>query len=180
MALSHGSAIGAEQLEWIVGRQFGPTRFAALCNAVAWATAGRGSAALPSFTERVNVADGGIDAEWNGDLPADTAPAALLAPGWVVHQYKQRDGTASDRRAIVRNLIADMKGALEDLRRNAGRYPDLYVAFTNIDLAHHEKGRLRDAILAGCDQKLKMAEWAPRKGCIRKSKVNHCGAALGN
>ncbi|WP_157422097.1 hypothetical protein [Acidovorax sp. LjRoot66] len=42
-----------------------------------------------------------------------------------------------------------------------------------------EKFSARD-ILAGCDQKLKMAQWAPRQGCIRKSKVSHCGAALGN
>jgi hypothetical protein len=61
----HGRAISSEEIETGIGREFGDTkRFPSLCNSLAWAYAKGISASLPSFTERVNVADLGIDAEW--------------------------------------------------------------------------------------------------------------------
>jgi hypothetical protein len=68
MVSVHGGAVEARELESAVRLGFTPGRFASLCNAVAWAHAGRRCTSLPSFTERVNVADRGIDAEWQTEL----------------------------------------------------------------------------------------------------------------
>lgn len=152
MMLRHGSAIAAAQLERIIGASCTPAEFAALCNAVAWSIVGRRASTLPSFTERVNVADNGIDAEWDGDMPADPPPSALLSPGWNVYQYKQRDIAASNRRTLVSNLVANMKGALKELHKRAKRRPSRYVAFTNIHLTPAEKKRLKGAILDEYDE----------------------------
>lgn len=83
MSLIHGQPITSEQVEHVTSREFTPQQFAALCNAVAWATAGRRSPALPSFTERTNAKDHGIDAEWQIQMPdeADTIPAGIFGAG---------------------------------------------------------------------------------------------------
>src|SRR5438309_7543135 len=81
----HGQTISAEDVERIVSREFDARRFASLCNAIAWGTAGRRCSSLPAFTERVNVVDGGIDAEWDVEMPGDHAyQSPLLGPGWNV------------------------------------------------------------------------------------------------
>ncbi|MGJ5673426.1 MAG: hypothetical protein ACR9NN_07420 [Nostochopsis sp.] len=63
MSLTHGQSISAEDVETIISRNFSSQKFASLCNALTWAVSGRKCTSLPSFTERVNVKDGGIDAE---------------------------------------------------------------------------------------------------------------------
>jgi hypothetical protein len=140
MALIYGKAITAEEVERVVSRQFTSTQFASLCNAIVWATSNRQCISLPSFTERVNVKDGGIDAEWSTDLTNDGS-SQLLGNGWNVFQYKQRDITTQDRDVIFKNLKGNLKGAIKSLHEATGRRPDKYVVFLNIDLTHPTRGQ---------------------------------------
>src|SRR5437870_2109173 len=153
MPLVHGRAISSEEVERIVSEGFTPRGFASLCNAIVWTSSGRRCSSLPSFTERVNAKDGGIDAEWDFDLLHDARDSsALLGRGWNVFQYKQRSIIAQDRQAIFSNLKNGLSGALAELFERVGRRPDRYVLLTNIDLTHltaGQKGQLRDAILEG-------------------------------
>ncbi len=145
MSLIHGEPITAEEIERLVSRQFTPTQFAALCNAVAWATAGRRCPSVPSFTERTNVKDHGIDAEWEVEMPNDGNYASpLVGPGWNVYQYKQRDIFAQGRASTFSTLMSGLKGAVQDLYLAAARRPDRYVVFTNLDLTHLTKGQKGD------------------------------------
>jgi hypothetical protein len=154
--LTHGLPLEASFVEDVVSRQFGPKKFASLCNAMVWASSGRECRSLPSFTERVNAKDGGIDAEWNGDLPNDgTYASPLLGPGWNIFQYKQRDILAQGREKTFSDLRSNLSGALMKLFKETGRRPDRYVVFTNVDLTHFtrgQKGSLKTSILKGYDQ----------------------------
>jgi len=172
MSLVHGQAISAEEIERIVSREFTPQEFASLCNAIAWASAGHRCSSLPSFTERVNVADGGIDAEWQTELPDDQSYSSpLLGSGWNVFQYKKRDIFAQGRDKTFSNLKAGLKGAVKDLYERTKRRPNRYVLFTNLDLTHPtqdqkpksrtkipqkiikgQKEQLKEKILEGYDQ----------------------------
>ncbi|MDP9458603.1 MAG: acyl-CoA thioesterase [Actinomycetota bacterium] len=61
-------------------------RFASMCNAVAWAVAGKkGGASVPSFTERVKVDDYGIDAEWDVECPGGDGVPGLVVAGLLHH-----------------------------------------------------------------------------------------------
>lgn len=64
MPIPHGRAISGQEFELEVGRTFSVEQFASLCNAIAWYIGRQSGIAQISFTERVNVADNGIDAEW--------------------------------------------------------------------------------------------------------------------
>jgi len=156
MSRIHGKPIDSEEIERIVGREFTSQSFASLCNSIAWASAGRRCSSLPSFTERVNAKDGGIDAEWEAEFPGDGNYASpLLGPGWNVFQYKQRDVFSQGREATFSSLMTGLNGAIKDLYERTGRRPDRYTLFTNLDLTHFtkgQKGRLRKKILAGYDQ----------------------------
>ena len=92
MALLIGQPIDARELEQATS-QWSPENFSSMCDALAWAASGRQCSTLPSFTSRVNAADGGIDAEWALEIPDDgnPLPAPILGPGWNVFQYKKRD-----------------------------------------------------------------------------------------
>lgn len=104
MAFIHGHAISSEELERTLSRELTPARFASLCNALAWLSAGQTLKEVPSFTERVNVKDKGIDAELQVALPGNVPYAApYLGPGVNVLQFKQRDPW---RRAAARWLAA--------------------------------------------------------------------------
>jgi len=152
MGLVYGQAISAEEIERIVSRRFTPQEFASLCNAIAWASAGQRCSYLPSFTERVNVPDCGIDAEWQ-ELPNSfRSSSPLLGSGWNVFQYKQRDIFAQGRDKTFSNLKAGLKGAVKDLYERTQKRPDRYVLFTNLDLTHHQKDQLKQKILEGYDQ----------------------------
>lgn len=164
MSLIHGRAISSQEIEDMVSRhrRFDPREFASLCNAVAWASAGRNCTSLPSFTERVNVKDGGIDAEWQTNLPdGPTYHSSLLGPGWNVFQYKKRDIFAQGREKTFASLRAGLKGEVNNLYHRTGRRPDRYVLFTNVDLTHEteaegaarpQKKELKKAILEGYDE----------------------------
>jgi hypothetical protein len=157
----HGMAIDSEQVEIGIGREFGdPRRFPSLCNSLIWAYAKSASASLPSFTERVNVADLGIDAEWETELPAEH-DSRLLDPGWNVFQDKQHDVSAQGRGKAFSRLKDELKRAVEDLHKRTGRRPERYVLFTNLDLGHStrgQKGQLREKILEAYDRPV-MCEW---------------------
>ncbi len=153
MWLHLGKAVRAEEVERIVSRQFTPEAFASLCNTIAWMSAQQRCEALPSFTERVNVPDEGVDAEWQVELAKEQAQTSpLLGPGWNVHQYKKRDVFADDRKKVFSRLKAGLKGALSELVGRTRRRPERYVLFTNLDLLHKQKDQLRKSILYGYDQ----------------------------
>lgn len=136
MPLAHGQAILAPEVEQICA-SFSAAQFASLCNAVAWSVSGPNAATVPSYTERVNVADGGIDAEWSvPDGAAWAATSALIGPGRNVFQYKQRNIFGQGRDITFNALRNDLRGALVDVLERTGRMPSRYVLFTPIDLTH--------------------------------------------
>ena len=63
MTQLHGRTVAFEEVERLTSRDLGSAGFAAMCNAIVWTSAKKRPALLPSFTERVNVRDKGIDAE---------------------------------------------------------------------------------------------------------------------
>jgi hypothetical protein len=151
MTLIHGQAISSEELERTLSRESTPQRFASLCNAVSWLSAGQTLEAVPAFTERVNVKDKGIDAELQVVLPGDDHAYAspYLGPGVNVLQFKQRDVFAQGRAKTVSGLKSELKGALKDLATRTRKRPDRYIVFTNVDLSHTDKGALRKAVRDG-------------------------------
>jgi hypothetical protein len=150
MSLLTGQAIDARELEKVTST-WPPERFATLCNAVAWAASGRAFQELPSFTTRVNVKDGGVDAEWNITIPQrnDPIPTPILGPGWNVFQYKKRDVLADKRKPIFTHLRSSLVGALKEIENTFGRTPDRYVLFVNIDFTPNETASLKKSIQAG-------------------------------
>jgi hypothetical protein len=155
MEMIHGQNVTAQDVESAFSIALDAKLFAALCNDVAWGIVGRETLSLPSFTERINVRDKGIDAEWDTELPEANYSSALLGPGWNVFQYKQRNifGQGRDRTFATLKSASNsgMKGAVHDLYRANNRRPDRYVLFTNLDLSHDQKSELREAILTDYD-----------------------------
>jgi hypothetical protein len=150
MTFIHGQALSAEELERALSRELTPQRFASLCNALAWLTAGRTLESVPSFTERVNVRDKGIDAQLELEMPRNLPSASpYLGPGLNILQFKQRDIFAQGRPKTVANLKSDLKGALKDLAARTGSHPDRYSVFTNIDLSHEQKRAFKKAVAHG-------------------------------
>jgi hypothetical protein len=153
LPLLHGTEISADDIEAEIAR-WSAERFARLCNAVAWASPGLkgGRQTIPVFTERVHVADNGIDAEWERVLTAREAPIALeplLQPGLNVFQYKKRGAGPGNRADIVRGLVAEMRRAVVDVETRIGKTLASYVLWTNVDLSVDQHERLRAAILDG-------------------------------
>jgi hypothetical protein len=143
MALVHGQAITSSEIESICG-QFSAVQFAALCNSLSFSISKPAVSSLPSYTERVNVGDGGIDAEWTVVQDASwAATSPLIGLGWNVFQYKQRNVTAQGRDKTFTSLKNDVKGAVKDAQNRTGRLPDRYVLFTPIDLGHVTANRKR-------------------------------------
>jgi hypothetical protein len=104
MPLIHGQDISAAEIERDVS-SWDAVRFARLSNAVVWASTWRDAQILPAFTERVIVADNGIDAEWQGELAAGEAgEGPFLRAGVNAFQCKKREVASQQRRAIVSNL----------------------------------------------------------------------------
>jgi hypothetical protein len=150
MALLIGEAIDGRELEQFTS-PWSPERFASMCDALAWAASGRQCSSLPSFTARVDARDGGIDAEWSVNIPADghSVSTPILGPGWNVFQYKKRDLIAQDRRRVISNLKSSLAGAVRDLRERERRAPDRYLLFVNVDLKHDDKRAIKESILKG-------------------------------
>lgn len=154
MLAVYGIAISAEEIERVLSREFDARRFASLCNAVTWCSSRQRSMTIPAFTERVNVRDDGIDAAWDVNLAGDHVSASgLIADGWNVFQYKQRDVFAQGRAKTYSNIKSDMNRALKALYENTHQRPARYVLFTNLDLTPAQNGELCEAILLDYDQK---------------------------
>src|SRR5678815_4054610 len=94
-----------------------------------WAGGDRRRETVPAFTERVNVKDTGVDAEWEIDVPAGATGAGLVNDGWNVYQFKQREVTAGRGRSdVIARLKSDLDGALKALvAANDGRTPARYT-----------------------------------------------------
>ena len=154
MPLLTGQPITARELE-LAASAWPPEQFASMCNALAWAASGRKCPGLPSFTERVNAGDGGIDAEWTVEIPPDDhpIPTPILGPGWNVFQYKNRSVIGQDRQRIVSNLKSSLKEAIVELVEETGRHPDRYILFVNVDLKHDQTAALKEVILKGYDRR---------------------------
>jgi hypothetical protein len=149
MPLIHGQNISAQDIEHEVSR-WDAVLFARLGNAVAWASTWEDTPTTPAFTERVNVADNGIDAQWIGTIAlGDAGHPSLLRDGTNVFQYKKREVTEQSRAAIVTGLIAELRGAAADVEQRTGHHLSSYVLFTNIDLTIEQHERLRTAIAEG-------------------------------
>jgi hypothetical protein len=149
MPLVHGQNISAEEIEHEISR-WDAVLFARLGNAIAWASTWQSIPTLPAFTERVNVADNGIDAQWFGPMELDAAARpSLLRSGNNVFQYKKREVTDQTRGRIVSSLAAELRGAAADIERQRGKPLSSYVFFTNIDLTVEQHDTVRAAILDG-------------------------------
>ncbi len=153
LPLLHGTEISADEIEAEIAR-WSAERFARLCNAVAWASPGLKGwrQTIPVFTERVHVADNGIDAEWERVLTPGEAPTALeplLQPGLNVFQYKKRGAGPGNRADIVARLVAEVRGAVVDVKTRTGKTLASYVLWTNVDLSVDQHERLRASILDG-------------------------------
>ena len=148
MPLIHGQDVGAGELKREISRD--AVRFARLCNAIAWASARQGVQALPAFTERVIVADNGIDAQWQGEFVSEgLEPNIFLAAGMNVFQYKKREVTEETRAQIASSLVSDLRGATLDVERRSEFALSSYVLFTNIDLTTEQHVRIQAAIAEG-------------------------------
>lgn len=156
MSLLVGQPISADELERTIST-WSPERFATLCNAVVWAASGRAFQEFPSFTTRVNVKDGGIDAEWTINIPEDQGdiPTPILSPGWNVFQYKKRDVLADKRQPIITRLRSSLAGALKEIENNFGKMPNRYTLFVNIHFTPNETASLKKSIRANDGEDLK-------------------------
>ncbi|MGJ5072058.1 hypothetical protein [Bradyrhizobium oligotrophicum] len=149
MSLVHGQNISAAEIEYEISR-WDATLFARLGNAIAWVSTWQSTPALPAFTERVNVADNGIDAQWTGAIELDdTSRPSLLRSGNNVFQYKKREVTDQTRSRIVSALADDLRGEAGAIEQSTGHPLSSYVFFTNVDLTIEQHNTLRAAILDG-------------------------------
>ncbi len=147
MALLIGQPIDAEELEKATSN-WPPERFATLCNAVVSAASALAFQTFPSFTSRVNVKDGGIDAEVEIPPGEGHIPTPILGPGWNVLQYKKRDVLARKRQSIIALLRSSLNGSLKKLEKNFGKKADRYVLFVNSHLTPNETHSLKKSIRA--------------------------------
>ena len=156
MSLLIGQPISADELEQVTST-WPPERFATLCNTMAWAASGRAFQTFPSFTSRINVKDGGVDAEWTVEIPHGNGriPTPILGPGWNVFQYKQRDVFARKRQPIISNLRSSLKAAIMEVAKNSGKIPDQYILFVNIHLTPDDTASLKKSIRANDEEAAK-------------------------
>lgn len=126
-----------------------------MCDALVWLSSNRRISGVPVFTSRVNVADGGVDAEWSVGVPDENVlPSPMIQPGWNVFQYKQRDTGVRDKGEIISRLQSkdNLGGALVKLVKEHEKTPSNYVLFVNIDLDPGKRNfrqLLKEAILNG-------------------------------
>ena len=151
MSLIHGRDVTAEEIERILG-QDSVQRFTSLCNAIAWEVSRPLRLTHVVFTERVYVADNGVDAELLVEIPEVLEPAAILVPGRNILQYKLRDAAARGRARTVAELVRNVAGAIRDASDRTGQPIQHYLLFTNLHLSVEEHGRLLNALRADVDE----------------------------
>lgn len=140
-----GQAVTAIEVERLPA-DTGPTDFVRLCGAlIGKALADHiGSFTLPEISERINVTDGGVDAEYT--IPeALSVPetGGLIGPGRTVFQFKYRDVSAADRKRIVQGIVQKLRKEFPRVAPSCDRY----VLFTNLELSGTQPRRLREALL---------------------------------
>jgi len=124
----------------------GPTDFVRLCGAlIGKALADRvGSFTLPVISERINVPDRGVDAEYTtAETPSVPETGGLIGPGRTVFQFKYRDASATNRSATVQRLVQKLR---EDFLKAAPQC-DRYVLLTNVQLSVAQTRKLRDTVV---------------------------------
>lgn len=140
-----GQAVTAIDVEHLRA-DTGPIDFVRLCGALIGQALveSAGSFALPQISERINVPDGGIDAEYttpnNLSMPET---GGLIGPGRTVFQFKYRDPASAARPEIIRRIIQRLR---DDFGR-ASPACDRYVFMTNVQLTGSQARRLHDAII---------------------------------
>lgn len=124
----------------------GPMQFVRLCGAlIGKALADHiGSFTLPEISERINVPDGGVDAEYTTpealSLPET---GGLIGPGRTVFQFKYRDVSAADQKKIFQGIVQKLRKEFPRVAPSCDRY----VLFTNLELSGTQPRRLREALL---------------------------------
>ncbi|MBS2040362.1 ATP-binding protein [bacterium] len=108
------------------------SRFETFCNALLLADAPTPLQHFPRLTDRGNVADGGIDAEFDYDGPA----TRLLSPGRNVFQCKWR--SPYDHKAAFNSLLQTVPKELSRLSQTMARY----TLVTNLNLSGHQQAKL--------------------------------------
>ena len=124
----------------------GPTQFVRLCGAlIGKALADHiGSFTLPEISERINVPDGGVDAEYTTpEALSVPETGGLIGPGRTVFQFKYRDVSAADRRRIVQGIVQKLRKEFPRVAPSCDRY----VLFTNLELSGTQPRRIREALL---------------------------------
>lgn len=157
MSLVHGEDIGAEELESVVaGPGWDAGRFARLCNAIVWVQADKQRSHSLSLTERVLVADNGIDAMLEMDAQ-DEEPGGsrYFVNGLNIYQYKKRAG-GGNRRTSIDEIRRKERSAVKQIFEKTHRRPDSYLLFVNLDLSHDDKLLIKQSILEGYDRELKV------------------------
>jgi hypothetical protein len=148
MSLLLGQEITADHVERDI-TLWDAARFARLCNAVAWAQSWRDVPSVPAYTERVLVADNGIDAEWLREFEVAPAGSARIRAGVNVFQYKKRASDPASRNRAFNGLRTELTGAVPEVERRTGKQLSLYVLWTNVHLTGEQSAALRAAILEG-------------------------------
>lgn len=135
----HGQEIGKEHIE-LVCSNWSPKRFTSLCNNVLLASIWKAVSSMPSLTERENVPDKGIDAEYTIRINASSIKEnnPFAKAGLTISQYKRRDVTI-DKRKTKSTLKSVLKGELKRISTRTGQKIDNYRLFVNLDLSHAEK-----------------------------------------
>lgn len=148
MSLIHGQNITAEEVEREISR-WEAARFASLCNVITWASSASSASSLPSFTERVNVPDSGIDAEWAFDVAPSVMEGSFIRVGTNIFQYKKREVGTQSRSAVVSKLLKDVGGAIVEVECRGQREIASYILFTNVHLTPQQIQKFRETILSG-------------------------------
>lgn len=140
-----GQAVTATDVEHLPA-DTGPIVFVRLCGAlIGRALADRvGSFTLPEISERINVPDGGVDAEYTTpEALAVAETGGLIGPGRTVFQFKYRDASATNRSTIVQKLAQKLRLEFPRVAPKCDRY----VLLTNAHLSGAQRRRLRDSLV---------------------------------
>ncbi len=147
-----GSSVSASDVEQLTSQQ-GDRAFESLCATLVASAAGEmvGDFAVPNWTERINVADRGVDAEYTAPTHILEA-GGLLGPGRNVYQVKWRRLGTRPARRVIQELRSTVIGGLKDLASRDGSLPDRYVLLVNLDLSRADRATLAQALRRDCPE----------------------------
>jgi len=145
-----GEVVTASDVERLTSEQ-GEKAFVRLCATLVASAIGEavGDFAVPNWTERINVADRGVDAEYTAPVTMLEA-GGLVGPGRNVYQVKWRRLGTRPARPVVRELQRTVTGALKDLLSRDGNLPDRYILLVNVDLSRADRVTLSQALRKDC------------------------------